>query len=112
MTAGYSPELSLVGPFAARRTEGRLDDRTNARAESLQCAFAQQTGMPLAGPGKFDDLLGDDCVRKIVCKPKGCARHFKRDMEISLGFGIGVEGIQVGRDSHGKTPAKGNFVNA
>jgi hypothetical protein len=68
--------------------------------------------MPLAGPGKFDDLLGDDCVRKIVCKPKGCARHFKRDMEISLGFGIGVEAVQVGGDSHGKTPAKGNFVSA
>ena len=40
--------------------------------------------MPLSGPGKFDDLLGDDSVRKIVCKPKGCARHFKRDMENSL----------------------------
>jgi hypothetical protein len=54
-------------------------------------AFAQNVGMPLAGPGKFDDLPGDDSVRKIVCKPKGCARHFKRDMENSLGFGIGVE---------------------
>jgi hypothetical protein len=31
--------------------------------------------MPLAGPGKFDDLLGDDSVRKIVCKLKGCARR-------------------------------------
>jgi putative tryptophan/tyrosine transport system substrate-binding protein len=29
-------------------------------AQILQCAFAQQTGMPLAGPGKFDDALGDD----------------------------------------------------
>src|SRR5215813_9020814 len=65
--------------------------------------------MPLSGPGKFDDLLGDDSVRKIVCKPKGCARHFKRDMENSLGFGIGIEAVQVGRDSHGKTP-KGSFV--
>jgi hypothetical protein len=36
-------------------------------------------------------LLGDDSVRKIVCKPKGSARHFKRDMKNSLGFGIGVE---------------------
>jgi hypothetical protein len=25
------------------------------------------------------------------CKPKSCARHFKRDMENSLGFWIGVE---------------------
>jgi hypothetical protein len=81
-------------------------------AQILQCAFAQNVGMPLAGPGKFDDLLGDDSVRKIVCKSKGCARHFKRDMEDSLGFGIGVEAVQVGRDSHGKTPAKGNFVSA
>jgi hypothetical protein len=47
--------------------------------------------MPRAGPGKFDDLLGGDSVRKIVCKPKGGARHFKRDMENSLGLGIGVE---------------------
>jgi len=23
--------------------------------------------MPLVGPGKFDDALGDDSVRKIVC---------------------------------------------
>ena len=68
--------------------------------------------MPLAGPGKFDDLPGDDSVRKIVCEPKGCARHFKRDMENSVGFGIGVEAVEVGRDSHGKTPAKGNFVSA
>jgi hypothetical protein len=33
-------------------------------------------------------------------------------MENSLGFGIGVEAVQVGRDSHGKTPAKGNLVSA
>jgi hypothetical protein len=33
-------------------------------------------------------------------------------MENSVGFGIGVEAVEVGRDSHGKTPAKGNSVSA
>src|SRR5262249_2716671 len=68
--------------------------------------FAQQIGMPLAGPGKFDDALGDDSVRKIVRKAEGRASHFKRNIENSLGFGIGVEAVQVARDSHGKPPPK------
>src|SRR5262249_6039431 len=71
-------------------------------AKILQCAFAQQTGMPLAGPGKFDDALGDDSVRKIVCKAEGRAGHFKSEVENLLGFGIDIEVVQVGRDSHGK----------
>ena len=32
--------------------------------------------MPLAGPGKFDDALGDDCVRKIVCKPEATLKRY------------------------------------
>jgi hypothetical protein len=60
-------------------------------AQILQCAFAQQIGMPLAGPCKFDDALGDDSVRKIVCKAKGRAGHFKCEVQNFLGFGIDIE---------------------
>jgi hypothetical protein len=42
-------------------------------AQILQCAFAQQTGMPLADPGTFDDALGDDSVCKIVCNESSAA---------------------------------------
>jgi len=47
--------------------------------------------MPLAGPGEFDDLLGDDSVGKVICKPKGRARHFKRYIQNPLGFGVDIE---------------------
>ena len=33
--------------------------------------------MPLAGPGKFDNLLGNNAVGEIVCKPERYASHFK-----------------------------------
>jgi hypothetical protein len=57
-------------------------------AQILQCAFAQQTAMPLAGPGKFDDALGDDSVCKIVCKAEGRAGHFKCEIQNFFGSGI------------------------
>jgi hypothetical protein len=60
-------------------------------AQILQCAFAQQTGMPLAGPGKFDDALGDDSVCKIVCKAEGRAGHFKCEVQNFFGSGIDIE---------------------
>src|SRR5262249_6087230 len=60
-------------------------------AQILQCAFAQQAGMPLAGPGKFDDALGDDSVRKIVCKAEGRAGHFKSEVQDFFGSGIDIE---------------------
>jgi hypothetical protein len=60
-------------------------------AQSLQCAFAQQIGMPLAGPGKFDDALGDNSVRKIVCKAKGRAGHLKSEVQNFFGSGIDIE---------------------
>jgi hypothetical protein len=47
--------------------------------------------MPLAGSGEFDDALGDDSVRKIVCKAKGRAGHFKSEVQNLLGFGIDIE---------------------
>ena len=59
-------------------------------AYSLQRAFAQQIGIPLTGPGKFDDLPCDDPVRKIVRKPEGCSRHFKRDIKNPVGFSIDI----------------------
>jgi hypothetical protein len=31
-------------------------------------------------------LPGDDSVRKIVRKPEGCSRHFKRDIENPVGL--------------------------
>jgi hypothetical protein len=60
-------------------------------AQLLQRAFTQKIGIPLTGPGKFDDLPGDDPVRKIVRKPEGCSRHFKRDIKNPVGFSINVE---------------------
>ena len=60
-------------------------------AQILQRAFAQQTGMPLASPGKFDDALGDDSVRKIVCKAEGRAGHFEGEVQNFFGSGIGIE---------------------
>jgi hypothetical protein len=48
-------------------------------------------GIPLTGPGKFDDLPRDDSVRKTVREPKGCSRHFKRDFENPVGFSINIE---------------------
>jgi hypothetical protein len=47
--------------------------------------------LPLAGPGKFDDALGDDSIRKIVCKAKDRAGHFKSEVQNPLGFGIDIE---------------------
>lgn len=60
-------------------------------AQSIQCAFAQQIGMPLAGPGKVDDALGDDSVREIVCKAKARASHFKGEVQTLLSLGIDIE---------------------
>ena len=53
----------------------------------------QQTGMPLPGLGKFDDALGDDSVRKIVCKAEGGAGHFKCEVQNLPGFGIDIKVI-------------------
>ena len=47
--------------------------------------------MPLAGPGKFDNLLGNNAVGEIVCKPERYASLFERDSQNPLGFGIGIE---------------------
>ena len=47
--------------------------------------------MPFAGPGKFNNLLGNNAVGQIVCKPERYASHFKRDSQNPLGFGIGIE---------------------
>jgi hypothetical protein len=54
-------------------------------------AFTQEMGISLAGLGKFDDPLGDES--EIVCKPKGYARHFERDTQNPLGFGIDIEAV-------------------
>ena len=62
--------------------------------------------MPLAGPGQFDDLLGDDSVRKIVCKPKGCARHFKRGMENLLVSGSASKSSKQDATAMAKSPPK------
>jgi hypothetical protein len=35
--------------------------------------------MPLAGPGKFNDALGDDSVRKIICEAKAMIYGPKND---------------------------------
>jgi hypothetical protein len=43
--------------------------------------------------GKFDDLPGDDSVRKIVRKPEGCSRHFKRHIENLVGFSIKITAL-------------------
>ena len=47
--------------------------------------------MPLAGPGKFDNLLGNNAIGEIVCKPERYASHLERDRQNPLGFGIGIE---------------------
>jgi hypothetical protein len=47
--------------------------------------------MPLAGPGKFDDLLGDESVGELVNKAEGNTSPFERDLQNPLGFGIGIE---------------------
>jgi hypothetical protein len=47
--------------------------------------------MPLASLGKFDDSLGDEPVGEMVCEPKGQLRHFERDIQYALGFGIDIE---------------------
>ena len=57
----------------------------------LQCAFTQKIGIPLTCPGKFDDLPGDDPVGKIIRKPEGCSRAFKRDIQNPTGFSINIE---------------------
>src|SRR5262249_34137775 len=62
--------------------------------------------MPLPGPGKFEDALSDDSVRKIVCKARGRAGHFKSEIQSLLGFRIDIEVVEVGRDSHGNPPPK------
>ena len=48
-------------------------------------------GMPLAGLGKLDNLLGNNAVGEIVGKPERYASHFERDRQNPLGFGIGIE---------------------
>jgi hypothetical protein len=57
--------------------------------------------MPLAGPGKFDDALGDDSVRKIVCKPEGRAGHFKCDALVAAPPPIARNSVA--------TPARSSF---
>jgi len=47
--------------------------------------------MPLAGLGKLDNLLGNNAVGEIVCKPKRYASHFEGDSQNPPGFGIGIE---------------------
>ena len=47
--------------------------------------------MPLASLGKLDNLLGNNAVGEIVCKPERYASHFQRDSQNPLGFGLDIE---------------------
>src|SRR5262249_35851747 len=69
----------------------RWRNQSVIRGMQVQYNFAQNIGMPLAGLSKLDNLLGNNAVGEIVCKPERYASHFERDSQNPLGFGIGIE---------------------
>ena len=94
---GFGVRTGKLPDSGDRRTvePGRLDGalvslRTTPRVISSMRLHIKDR-IPLTGPGKFDNLPGDDPVRKIVREPEGCSRHFKRDIENPVGFSINIE---------------------
>src|SRR5262249_7578825 len=66
----------------------------------LQRGLTQKIGIALAGLGKLDKLLRDNAVGETVGKPERYASHFERDSQNQLGFGIGIELVQIRSDRH------------